>query len=88
MIRRTYTWSCTLKIASATNVTQPLASKKKKKQHYFMFMFQNFWKKIMHVPKDIQIYSQTTKQLYMILYSYQIYIYIYIYKMTNIYQKI
>ena len=29
MITRTYTWSCTLKIASATNVTQPLASLKK-----------------------------------------------------------
>ena len=29
MMTRIYTWSYTLKIASATNVTQPLASKKK-----------------------------------------------------------
>ena len=30
----TYTWSCTLKIASVTKVTQPLASKKKNTLFY------------------------------------------------------
>ena len=33
------------------------------------------FKRYRYVPKYIQMYSQTTKQLYMILYSYQIYIY-------------
>ena len=32
MITRIYTWFYTLKIASATNATQPLASKKKTKK--------------------------------------------------------
>ena len=32
MITRIYTWFYTLKIASATNATQPLASKKKKQK--------------------------------------------------------
>ena len=44
MITRIYTWFYTLKIASATNATQPLASKKKKKkqkqQHYFKSIFE------------------------------------------------
>ena len=39
MIRRTYTWSCTLKIASATNVTQPLASKKKTLLYVYVSKF-------------------------------------------------
>ena len=39
MITRTYTWSCTLKIESATNVTQPLASKKKKILYVYVSNF-------------------------------------------------
>ena len=57
MIRRTYTWSYTLKIASATNVTQPLASKKKKTTLLYVYVSNFLKKRYKHVPKYIQMYS-------------------------------
>ena len=49
MITRTYTWLCILNIASATNVTQPLASLKKTTTLLYVYV-SNFFK------KDISMY--------------------------------
>ena len=56
MITRTYTWLCILKIASATNVTQPLASKKKKTTTTLLYVYvSNFF------LKNISMYPNISK---------------------------
>ena len=80
MMTRIYTWSYTLKIASATNVTQPLASKKKKKTTLLYVYVSKFLKKDYACTQIyLNIFTNNQATIHDLVLLSNIYIYIYIY---------
>ena len=78
MITRTYTWSCILKIASVTKVTQPLASKKKKTTLLYVYVSKFLKKDYACTQIYPNIFTNNQATIHDLVFLSNIYIYIYI----------